>query len=30
MRTHAIEAGKELRVNLGPWGWFKNLWRSLS
>jgi hypothetical protein len=30
MRQHAIDAGKELRVNLGPWDFVKNLWRPLS
>lgn len=30
MRQHAIDAGKELRVNLGPWDVVKNLWRPLS
>jgi len=30
MRQHAIDAGKELRVNVGPWEWVKNLWRPLS
>jgi hypothetical protein len=30
MRQHAIDAGKELRVNLGAWDYVKNLWRPLS
>jgi hypothetical protein len=30
MRQHAIDAGKELRVNLGAWEHVKNLWRPLS
>lgn len=30
MRQHAIDAGKELRVNLGPWERVRNLWRPLS
>jgi hypothetical protein len=30
MRQHAIDAGKELRMNLGPWDYVKNLWRPLS
>lgn len=30
MRQHAIDAGKELRVNLGPWDAVKNWWRPLS
>ena len=30
MRQHAVEAGKELRVNLGAWDYVKNLWRPLS
>lgn len=30
MRQHAIDAGKELRVNVGPWQIVKNLWRPLS
>ena len=30
MRQHAIDAGKELRVNLGAWDRVKNLWRPLS
>ena len=30
MRQHAIDAGKELRVNLGPWDFVKNTFRRLS
>jgi hypothetical protein len=30
MRQHAIDAAKELRVNLGAWDYVKNLWRPLS
>jgi hypothetical protein len=30
MRQHAIDAGRELRVNLGPWDAVKNWWRPLS
>jgi hypothetical protein len=30
MRQHAIDAGKELRANLGAWERVKNLWRPLS
>lgn len=30
MRQHAIDAGKELRANLGAWDFVKNLWRPLS
>lgn len=30
MRQHAIDAGKELRVNLGAWDAVKNWWRPLS
>jgi hypothetical protein len=30
MRQHAIDAGKELRVNLGPWDAVKNWWRPLT
>ena len=30
MRMHAIDAAKELRVNLGAWDYVKNLWRPLS
>jgi hypothetical protein len=30
MRQHAIDAGKELRANVGPWERVKNLWRPLS
>lgn len=30
MRQHAIEAGRELRVNLGPWDFVKNMFRRLS
>ena len=30
MRQHAIDAGKELRVNLGAWDTVKNWWRPLS
>ncbi len=30
MRQHAIDAGKELRVNLTTWDHVKNLWRPLS
>ena len=30
MRQHAIDAGKELRVNLGPWDFVKNMFRRLS
>ena len=30
MRQHAIDAAKELRVNLGAWDYLKNLWRPLS
>ena len=30
MRQHAVDAGKELRVNLGAWDHVKNWWRPLS
>lgn len=30
MRQHAIDAGKELRVHLGPWDVVKNMFRRLS
>jgi len=30
MRQHAVDAGKELRVNLTAWDHVKNLWRPLS
>lgn len=30
MRQHAIDAGKELRANLGPWAFVKNRFRRLS
>jgi hypothetical protein len=30
MRQHAVDAGKELRVNLRAWDHVKNLWRPLS
>jgi hypothetical protein len=30
MRQHAIDAGKELRVHLGPWDFVKNMFRRLS